>query len=235
MNFLRKNLANCFTLANLFFGCVGIIELLSGNYEHTLFCLVMSLLLDFLDGFVARATRTSSLLGGQLDSLADMVSFGFLPGVSLYLALSGFSFFVADFHIELKYFGLLITVFSCLRLAIFNLDDDQTYYFKGLNTPTNTLFIFSLYYLYKSQNAFAFLMESPFLLLLLTLVFSLLLVSSTKMIALKFKSKKLEDHYPKLALLIGIILLFIAFQARAVPLSVLYYIGISLVFQKQIK
>jgi CDP-diacylglycerol--serine O-phosphatidyltransferase len=93
------------------------------------------------DGFVARALKANSELGVQLDSLADMVSFGFLPGLTMYKALEGFGdqAFGISLPFDIKYIGLLVTLFSCLRLAIFNLDEDQKYYFKGLNTPSNTI------------------------------------------------------------------------------------------------
>jgi CDP-diacylglycerol--serine O-phosphatidyltransferase len=90
----------------------------------------------FFDGFVARALKSNSNLGAQLDSLADMVSFGVAPGLIMFNLLEPFgsSFLGLNLPFEIKYLGLLITVFSCLRLAIFNLDEEQTYYFKGLNT-----------------------------------------------------------------------------------------------------
>ena len=180
--------------------------------------------------------NSSSNLGGQLDSLADMVSFGFLPGITIYVALehltlSGLPAFIP----WIKYLGFIITLFSCLRLAIFNLDDDQKYYFKGLNTPSNTILIFGLFYAFKETGAFSFLFENEIYLLILTVVSSWLLISPIKMIAMKFKSKKLEDNYPKLALLIGGILILLIFKTVGIPLIIIYYILISLIFQKQLK
>lgn len=157
MNFLRNNLANAFTLGNLFSGCLGVISLLKGNYEITALCLLISAVLDFFDGFVARALKANSSLGVQLDSLADMVTFGLIPGLTLYTALEETQ---PEFS-WLKYAGLLVTLFSCLRLAIFNLDEEQKYYFKGLNTPTNTFLIFGLYYAFKEEGFLAGLMNEP--------------------------------------------------------------------------
>ena len=237
MNFIKNNLANAFTLGNLFSGCVGIIHLINGDYQTTAFCIIISLVLDFFDGFIARAMNSSSNLGGQLDSLADMVSFGFLPGVVMMKMLEPFGnqFFGIELPFDIKYFGFLITLFSCLRLAIFNLDDDQKYYFKGLNTPSNTILIFGLFYAFKETGAFSFLFENEIYLLILTVVSSWLLISPIKMIAMKFKSKKLEDNYPKLALLIGGILILLIFKTVGIPLIIIYYILISLIFQKQLK
>ena len=144
MNFIKNNLANAITLGNLFSGCIGAVHLLLGDYQTTAICIILSLVLDFFDGFVARALKANSNLGTQLDSLADMVSFGLIPGLAMFKMLEPFGtdLFGMQLPFEIKYFGFLITLFSCLRLAIFNLDEDQKYYFKGLNTPSNTILIF---------------------------------------------------------------------------------------------
>ena len=237
MNFIRNNFANAITLGNLFSGCVGAIHLILGNYEITAICIIISLVLDFFDGFVSRALKSDSTLGIQLDSLADMVSFGLIPGLAMFKALEPFGteFFGIHLPFEIKYFGLLITLFSCLRLAIYNLDEEQTYYFKGLNTPSNTVLIFGLYYAFKETQNFSFLFNNEVFLIILTIISSWLLVSPLKMIANKFKSMKLEDNYPKIVLIIGGILILGIFQLVGIPLIVVYYILVSLIFQKQLK
>lgn len=237
MNFIKNNLANAITLANLFSGSIGVIHLISGDYHITAICIILSLILDFFDGFIARALKSNSNLGVQLDSLADMVSFGLLPGITLFKALEPFGHQITglDLPFEIKYLGLFITLFSCLRLAIFNLDDEQTYYFKGLNTPSNTILVFGLYYAFLEAGSFSFLFENSLLLILFTVISSWLLISPIKMIAMKFKSMKLADNYPKIALLIGAVLILIIFKTIGIPLVILYYILISLIFQKQLK
>ena len=144
MNFIKNNLANALTLGNLFCGSIAVIHIINHDYHIAAVCLVLSLVLDFFDGFVARALKSNSNLGAQLDSLADMVSFGLVPGLVMLNAFAnnGNELFGITPPFELKYFGLFITLFSCLRLAIFNLDEEQKFYFKGLNTPSNTIFIF---------------------------------------------------------------------------------------------
>ncbi|MCE3076821.1 CDP-alcohol phosphatidyltransferase family protein [Chryseobacterium gwangjuense] len=237
MNFIKNNLANAITLGNLFSGSVGAIHLILGDYQTTAICIILSLILDFFDGFVARALKANSNLGVQLDSLADMVSFGFLPGLTMYAALEPFGniFLGTELPFEIKYLGLFVTLFSCLRLAIFNLDEDQKYYFKGLNTPSNTILLFGLYYAQKESGDFRFLFENSLFLILLTAVSSWLLISPIKMIAMKFKSMKLQDNYPKVALLIGSIILLILFKTVGIPMVIIYYILISIIFQKQLK
>lgn len=236
MNFIKNNLANAITLGNLFSGCVGAVHLILGDYQTTAICIILSLVLDFFDGFVARALKANSNLGTQLDSLADMVSFGLIPGLTMFKMLEPFGNELLGMQLpfEIKYFGFFITLFSCLRLAIFNLDEDQKYYFKGLNTPSNTILIFGLFFAQKELGSFSFLFENEIYLLILTAISSWLLISPIKMIAMKFKSMKLQDNYPKLALLIGAILILIIFKTVGIPLVILYYILISLIFQKQL-
>jgi len=236
MNFIKNNLANAFTLANLFSGSIGVIHLITGDYKVTAICIILSLILDFFDGFVARAMKSNSQLGVQLDSLADMVSFGLLPGIVMYKALEPFGNQILGIGIpfELKYLGLFITLFSCLRLAIFNLDEEQKYYFKGLNTPSNTILLFGLFYAFLEKESFKFLFENSLLLIVFTTISSWLLISPIKMIAMKFKSMKLEDNYPKLALLIGAVLLLVIFGITGIPLVIIYYILISFIFQRSL-
>ncbi|QDP84401.1 CDP-alcohol phosphatidyltransferase [Chryseobacterium sp. SNU WT5] len=236
MNFIKYNLANAFTLANLFSGSIGVIHLITGNYRITAFCIILSLILDFFDGFVARAMKSNSELGTQLDSLADMVSFGLIPGLALFKALEPFGnqLFSLELPFEIKYIGLFVTLFSCLRLAIFNLDEEQTYYFKGLNTPANTILIFGMYYSFMETEFFKVLFENPVLLILVTIISSWLLVSPIKMISLKFKSMTISDNYPKIILAVGVILLVILLKTVGIPLAILYYILVSLIFQKHL-
>lgn len=236
MNFIKNNLANAFTLGNLFSGCIGAIHLINGDYRTTALCIIISLILDFFDGFVARALKSNSNLGVQLDSLADMVSFGLIPGLTMYQMIShAVAADTVAFWPYLKYAGLLITLFSCLRLAIFNLDEEQKFYFKGLNTPSNTILIFGLYYANLEGGHYSPVAGNPWILLCLTLISSWLLVSPIKMISLKFKSKLLKDNYSKFALLIGSILILIFFKTAGIPLIIVYYIFISLIFQKELK
>lgn len=236
MNFLKNNLANGFTLGNLFSGIIGVINLIEGNYQITAICLIISLILDFFDGFVARALKSNSNLGAQLDSLADMVTFGVLPGVVMYKSLEifGNQVYGVSLPFDIKYLGLVVSLFSCLRLAIFNLDEEQQYYFKGLNTPTNTVLIFGLFYAFLDNGSFVFLFSDPLVLLLASAVSAWLLISPIKMIAMKFKSMKWQDNISKIVLVVGGILILIFFQITGIPLLVLWYILVSVAFQKSL-
>ena len=237
MNFIKNNLANALTLGNLFCGCIAVIHIINHNYHIAAVCLVLSLALDFFDGFVARALKSNSNLGAQLDSLADMVSFGLLPGVTMFKALEGFGNQFMDFELpfQLKYLGLFVALFSCLRLAIFNLDEEQSYYFKGLNTPSNTVLIFGMYYAFQETGMFWRTFENPIFLVGLIAASCWLLICPIKMIALKFKSMKLKDNYPKLILLLGGILLISILGLAGIPMVIVFYIIVSLIFQKQLQ
>lgn len=236
MNFLRNNFANMLTLGNLFSGSIGAIHLINGDYLTTAVCILISLILDFLDGFVARALNADSKLGIQLDSLADMVSFGLIPGLTMYELFdnaTGTEF--QELMPWLKYLGLFITIFSCLRLAIFNIDEEQKYYFRGLNTPSNTILIFGFLLAANNDEFFRNLANNPYILLLITALSSWLLVSPIKMIAMKFKTLKIQDNIPKIVLFIGGILILAIFKIVGIPLIIIWYIVVSLIFQKHLK
>jgi len=237
MSFFRNQLANMFTLGNLFSGTIGVIHLIQNDLHTAFFCMVISLLLDFFDGFVARALKSNSSLGAQLDSLADMVSFGVLPGIAMLKMLEPFGseIFGISLPFEIQYLGLFITLFSCLRLAIFNIDDEQKYFFKGLNTPTNTVLILGLLYASQESAFVTSLVESPLFLLALTALSSWLLISPIRMIAMKFKSKRIQDNLPKIILAAGSVLLLLFFRTLALPMVVLYYILVSVIFQKHLR
>ena len=238
---IKKHIPNLITLLNLAAGLLAIIAIFKGYYDEAFIFVCLGIFFDFWDGFAARVLKVSSPLGVQLDSLADMVSFGLVPGLVMLNAFAnnGNELFGITLPFELKYFGLFITLFSCLRLAIFNLDEEQTYYFKGLNTPSNTILIFGiLYFLGESSNQFTSAFTFNFsneILFIFTILSSWLLISPIKMIAMKFKSKKLEDNYPKVFLVIGSLLIMAIFRLAGIPLVIIYYILISILFQKQLK
>jgi CDP-diacylglycerol---serine O-phosphatidyltransferase len=232
IKFIKNNLANALSLGNLFSGAIGCIAIIEGQWATTALCILASLVLDFLDGFVARALKADSDLGGQLDSLADVISFGLLPGLGLYEMMSALDAHVLGLNI--KYIGLLVAVFSGLRLAIFNLDTEQKYYFKGLNTPSNTMLIFGLIWAYQQDKSFGFLIENPWLMIALSLLSAWLLVSPIKMLAFKFKQKDFASLLPVYLLLGGALLLLLMFGFAGIPMAIIYYILISLLFQRKI-
>ena len=157
-----KHIPNSITLLNLFFGCCGILACFNHQYALVPIFIGISLLADFLDGFIARALNVKSDLGGQLDSLADMVTFGVLPGMMLYSVLSTDINLMSN-EIQINravlqkpaaLLGFVYTLFACLRLAKFNLDTRQTVNFIGLNTPACSLFVLGFYMQYFTEWRF---------------------------------------------------------------------------------
>jgi CDP-diacylglycerol--serine O-phosphatidyltransferase len=177
-------------------------------------------LFDFFDGFVARLLKVSSPIGKELDSLADMVTFGLLPGLIMYKLIGAHS----DSEI-FPYIGFMIAAFSALRLAVFNIDTRQSDSFIGLNTPANTFFISALPLLPESVTGWLF---QEWLLILITVLFSFLLVSPLEFFALKFKSYGWKDNKLRFTFLAISVLLLLTIKVAAIPVIILMYIGVSL-------
>jgi CDP-diacylglycerol--serine O-phosphatidyltransferase len=139
---LARHLPNVLTCGNLLCGCLGVIFCLESRDVPIAYFVWVAGVFDFFDGFAARWLKVSSPIGKELDSLADMVSFGLLPSMVMYKMIGA-----SSSNAYLPFVGLLIAVCSALRLAIFNVDETQHDSFKGLNTPANTIFITSLPFL----------------------------------------------------------------------------------------
>lgn len=241
-------LPNLLTLGNLFCGCLAILclnEFIGNNRQTIAFVelqgtflyfvsllILMSLVFDLFDGMVARALKIDSAIGIQLDSLADMVSFGVTPGFMMYIMLQNNSTeTLAGF---IGFLGLFITLFSALRLAKFNVDTEQSTYFKGLATPANTLLIFSIFWMYVQNGKIISSEFDLYLLLAVTLVSCVLLVANVPLFSFKLKGLAWkENHYKYLFLIISILLL-VLFQMTALPFIILLYIIISIIFRKYI-
>jgi len=215
-----KHLPNFLTCCNLLCGCLGIVYVLEDRTVPAAYFVWMAGLFDFADGFIARLLKVSSPIGKELDSLADVVSFGVLPSLVMYKLIS------AHTTIEwLPYIAFVMAAFSALRLAIFNIDETQTDSFRGLNTPANTLFITALPLLPASIGQWLY---QDWLLIIITLTFSLLLVSGIEMFAFKFKNFTWADNKIRFTFLGLAVLLLAVFHVAAIPLIILLYIGLSL-------
>lgn len=251
-------LPNLLTLGNLFCGILSCIFILYDfvPFHYLIITFSLSLVFDFLDGLVARLLKQNSEIGVQLDSLADMVSFGMVPGLAAFSLLfvvndSTFnSTFIGSFFptknaeaefpsmIYFNFIAFIITLFSALRLAKFNLDKEQSTYFKGLATPANAIFFISLYIsrslLFENGHILKPLdFEYP-LLILLCIIFSVLLITNIPMFSFKFKGFAWKDNHYKYVFLIISIILLALFQITALPFIILLYIIISIIFRKKI-
>jgi len=218
---IKKNIPNIITAANLFTGAVGVYFASQFEFEWVTFCLVLAAVFDFLDGMLARLLKVHSEIGKQLDSLADMVTFGFLPSYVL------FQFLQMNEAGILSFTAFLVAVFSAFRLAKFNIDTRQSEEFIGLPTPANALFIGFLVFL-KEVEALEFLFDTTSL-IIIALVFSFLLVAEVPMIALKFKNLNFKENIFRYLTIIMAIILIGIFQFSAVPVVILLYILLSII------
>ncbi|MBB5622041.1 CDP-diacylglycerol--serine O-phosphatidyltransferase [Pedobacter cryoconitis] len=224
---MKKHIPNALTCANLFSGCIGVVFAFKGDLNIAAYAVLISGICDFFDGFAARLLHVKSPIGKELDSLADMVSFGFLPGVVMFQLLTQ-----SDFSSPyLPYLGFMMTIFSALRLAKFNIDTRQTEDFIGLNTPMNTLFIVSLPFIQKDYPA---LIGSSVLLVAITVIMSFLLTSEIRIFSLKFSSFKWEPNKIKFIFLILSAILIAFLQFAAVPFVLVLYIALSLLHFRRV-
>lgn len=218
---MKKHIPNLLTCANLLCGCFGVVFCLEERNFPIAYFVWAAGVFDFLDGFAARMLKVSSPIGKELDSLADMVSFGLLPSLVMYKMLGA-----ATENSYLSYLAFLIAVCSALRLAIFNVDETQRNSFKGLNTPANSIFITALPFLTGSIGAFVM---QDWVLILITIIFSFLLVSRIDIIAFKFKDFSWEHNKLRFTFLALSILLLLLFGKTIIPALILLYIAFSLV------
>ena len=200
---MKKHIPNSLTLINLVSGCCGIIACLQNQYSLVPVFIGISLLADFLDGFAARLLKVKSDLGAQLDSLADMTTFGVLPGILIFdLISNNFSTCCGS---VLSYSGFIYTIFACLRLSKFNIDTRQTVDFIGLNTPSGAIFILGIY-----CNFYFDVLKIPVLYNLITLVIitsllAFLMIAEFKMFSLKGNPFSWKQNKFRVILLISAI------------------------------
>lgn len=201
-------------------GCLGIVFCLENRSIPAAYFVWAAGFFDFLDGFAARILKVSSPIGKELDSLADMVSFGVLPSLVMYSMLAKTT------TVEwIPYLAFFIAVCSALRLAVFNVDETQHDSFKGLNTPANTIFITSLIFLPEPiWNG----VNQTTVLLAITVIFSLLLVSRIDIIAFKFKDFSWQNNKARFTFLPLAVLLLLLLGKAALPFIILFYIIFSL-------
>jgi CDP-diacylglycerol--serine O-phosphatidyltransferase len=249
---MRRQIPNFFTLLNLFFGCMAVVFALqtsavviyvneefnsSFNIPEKLtwaaICIIIAAVIDFLDGFVARLMKATSNLGKQLDSLSDVVSFGVAPGVIIYQLLR-FSFAREENGLNISILWLVPAfILSCAaayRLAKFNLDESQAFYFKGVPVPAVGLLVasFPLILHFNTINSINNLLINKWLLYSIIILLSYLMVSNIRMMSLKFPDFSFKNNGPKITLLVIAIITAVFLQWVAVPVVFIFYILLSL-------
>jgi CDP-diacylglycerol--serine O-phosphatidyltransferase len=230
---LKKHIPNLITLLNLLCGCIALVFAGEANFEMAFFFVCLGIFFDFFDGFFARLFHVSSPLGLQLDSLADMVTSGVVPGFVLFKMLSN-SVNSDPSLIYLPYLGFIITLGSCYRLANFNIDTRQTDSFIGLPTPANALFILSLPLLLKNSDSLLVLelLINPWVLLFIAVLSAYILNAEIPLFALKIKKFNLKDNGLPLFFLIISLFLLVLLQFAGVALIIVFYVLLSLISNK---
>ncbi len=231
---IKKQIPNTITLLNLVCGCLAIISTFHKTFELTALLVIIAAVLDFFDGFAARLLKVHSEMGKQLDSLADMVTFGVVPGFVMYQLIifaigSGEAFMGPNEPVwYLAYIAMLIPVFSAYRLAKFNLDTRQNDSFIGLPTPANALLIcFLPMFMTNEGNVVADLLLKPYVLIVICVVASYLMIAELPLIALKFKQFSIVGNEWRYAILLMSLLLLLILKQLAVPLIIILYVILS--------
>ncbi len=217
---IKRHIPNAITCLNLFSGCMAAIAALEFNYVLAAGLVFLAAFFDFCDGLAARQLKAYSAIGKELDSLADMVSFGFVPSVVVFSLLRQ-QMALQELSGVVPYIAFLLAIFSALRLAIFNIDERQTTSFIGMPTPANALFWVSLA-AYNVNHPLSFLL--PGVLVVMVVVFSLLLVAELPMFSLKFKNLSFKSNIVPFSLLISAACLIVFFGFMGISLSILIYI-----------
>ena len=239
---MKTHIPNFITLLNLFCGCIAVVFAVMNRLELAAIFVFLGIFFDFLDGFAARMLRVTSDIGIQLDSLADMVTSGVVPGIVMFQLLNmaqkeGWNLDLFGMHTDvglLPLFGFIITLASAYRLAKFNVDENQVTSFRGLPTPANALLILSmpLILLYQNNDVLNGIILNQWFLIGLTILSAFLLNSGIELFALKFNGLGFKENGVKYLFLIGSLVLLMTLKFLAIPIVVLFYILSSLVLKK---
>ena len=244
---IKKHIPNFITLLNLFCGCIAVLFAVNNSFVLAAFFVFLGIFFDFFDGFFARKLNVSSEIGLQLDSLADMVTSGLVPGIIMF-KLIGLSidsptfnetatewndmFHFTGFKASLlPLIGLFVTCASAYRLAKFNVDIEQQDFFKGLPTPANTLLIMSLplIMVFQNNDLINSIILNKWFLISLTLFSCYILNSDIKLFALKFKDYSFKNNVIRYIFLILCVVLLIVLHFAAIPLIIVLYILLSII------
>lgn len=237
---MKKHIPNLITLGNLLCGTVAVIFAIKGDFIAVAWLVAIGIVCDFFDGFAARILNVQGELGKQLDSLADMVTSGVVPGIvmlkliEMAIDADAVGYFGVDDYVatgsNLPYLGLLLTLGACYRLANFNIDTRQSDSFIGLPTPAMCLFVVSLPLIagFATQSFFIDLVLNKWFLIAVTLVLTFLMNAEIPLFSLKFKGFSFSDNGLKYLFLIASIILLVVLKFVAVPIIILLYILVSL-------
>lgn len=228
---IRQHIPNVMTLLNLLSGGIAATFVAYGDFETAMLFIGFSLIFDLLDGALARILKAQSNLGKDLDSLADMVSFGFTPSLLLYtlIAMAGVEWFL------LPYLGFLPMLAAAWRLASFNQASDQSKSFKGLPTPAAAIIIMTIPLMHDSSiELVEDLLNSPGFLILMGLLVAVLMVSPIRLFSLKMSRFDLKSNLHRYIMLIGMIVTLMLQWELIGIIFLILYLSISLIFREKI-
>ena len=231
MNAIIRNLPNAITCSNLFCGCISCYMGFQGYYKLALLFIVMGAVFDFFDGMTARLLKVSSAIGKELDSLADDITFGLAPSVIAFYLFKEMTYpeFLQPIAEYIPFTAFLISVFSALRLAKFNIDARQTSSFIGMPTPANALFWGSLAITIKDYNLIDTVWVNPITIFILVVVMSLLLVCELPMFSLKFKNLSWKSNQISYIFIIVTIPLILFLRISGLAATIAWYILLSVI------
>ena len=222
-NRITRHIPNAITCCNLISGCLAVMAAFNAQPLHVLLWVVAGALFDFCDGLSARALKAYSPIGKELDSLADLVTFGLAPAMLCLMTLRSFDYSCSTLALLYPYIGLVLVVFAALRLAKFNTDERQTTSFLGLAVPANALFWCGLFQMDLTNLPFA-----PWIIGLLVLLFAGLMVSEIPMFSLKFKSLRWSDNKIRFIFLIVSVVILILLHEKGLAAVIGWYIILSI-------
>ena len=240
---MKKHIPNILTLGNLFCGTVATIYAVQGNFEIAGILVVLGIFFDFFDGFAARVLNVSGELGKQLDSLADMVTSGVVPGIVMFklLAISPNLDTLENAAIDtnwmnfnfapIQLLGLLLTLGACYRLAKFNIDKRQSESFIGLPTPAMSLFIISLPLIqeYSTIESIQNLISNHYFLILVTVLLTYLMNAELPLFSLKFKEYSVKNNAVKYMFILISVLLIFSLHVISIPIIIFLYVSLSII------
>lgn len=224
---VKAQIPNMFTMLNLFAGCVALVFVAELNYELAFYFVCLGIFFDFFDGFFARKFNVAGPLGVQLDSLADMVTSGVVPGYVMFQLMRSEDAFGTDSY--LPYLGFIITLGACYRLAKFNIDTRQSDSFIGLPTPANALFFGSLPLVKMAfvDDNFNGILFNSWILAGLCFVSYYVMNAEIPLFSLKIKNFSFEKYKLQIFFLIVSVALVLFLQVLAVPIIIVLYVILS--------
>lgn len=233
--YFLKQIPNILTLGNLLCGTLATVFAVEGDFKYASLFVVFGIVFDFFDGFAARLLKVSGELGKQLDSLADMVTSGVVPGVIMFKLIQNNLFdsshFINDHFYDISLIGFIITLAACLRLAKFNIDTRQSDSFIGLPTPAMCLFVISLP-LIQANSDITFiknLIDNNYFLIAVTWILSYLMNAEIPLFSLKFKDYSIKNNWLVYSFLIASLVLILMLNYLSIPIIVSLYVFSSMI------